>query len=299
MAAEMPDGSGFSAAFRAVRPRDADALRPAVPGDTRVPWGTLGAAFDHRIRQAFCDRGLPSGAVLEGMDLASAYAASTAARAAIVRVAEDLRDELSRLVAEEGTADRSRPMLLAADAEDRLCRVCYAMAWFEEVFRTGRLWPGTPLGDADGSLTMELLLAAVPGYAVADLMAQVKLAEEPLAALRVATPPRDVHAGPVFEGSTDVGGADADLVVGRTLLEIKATLTPSKQLARKDFWQLVGYPLLDYHDRFGIDAVALYLARFGRLYVWTVAEYMDLFGCHVPIEELRERCAALLRQRRR
>jgi hypothetical protein len=297
LATELPDGKGFSAAFRAIRPPDADAVRPLVPEGTRVPWGTLGAAIDHRIRYALSDRGLPTGAVALGMDEAPGHAATTSARTAIVLAADELRDELTRLVGEERTAERSQPILLSATAEDRLCRVCYAMTWFEEVFRTGRLWPGTPLGDADGGLTLEHLLAAVPEYAVADLVAQVKLAEYPLAALRASVPPAAVHIGPTFEGSRDVGGADADAIVGTTLLEIKSTLTPSKHLARKDFCQLIGYALLDYQNRYSIERIALYLARFGKLYTWTVAEYLGLFGSQNSMETLRAGCQGLLTAR--
>ena len=161
---ELPDVKAFSAAFRAVRPPDEIALRPVAPEGTRVQWGTLGAAIDHRVRQAFSDRGVPTGAVRQGMTDAVALASRTNKVGAIAETADDLTTELMRLVAQERTADRRRPILLAPDAEDRLCRVCYAMAWFEEVYRTKRLWQGTPLGDAGAGFNLEQMLAAIPSF---------------------------------------------------------------------------------------------------------------------------------------
>ena len=66
---------------------------------------------------------------------------------------------------------------------------------------------------------------------------------------------------PTFEGSRDVGGADADLVVNGTLIDIKTTVRPEI----KPDWirQLLGYVLLDYSVRHQIKAIGLYMARQG------------------------------------
>jgi hypothetical protein len=159
------------------------------------------------------------------------------------------------------------------------------MAWFEEVYRTGRLWPGTPLGDADSTLTTSQLLAAVPAYAVADLEAQVYLAADRLAGLRAAYPPDQVQVGPVFAGSRDVGGADADMIIGDLLLEVKASANAT--IKREDFYQVIGYVLLDYHDANQIERVGLYLARFGHPVMWNVPECLELLGARSDLAELR------------
>jgi hypothetical protein len=167
------------------------------------------------------------------------------------------------------------------------------MAWFEEARRSGRLWPGTPLGDAGPDLVFDQILAAVPDYAVADMAAQVQLADSALSALRAACPPGRVHAGPVFGGSPDVGGADADMIIGDLLVDTKALTAPSR-ISRRDFYQLIGYALLDYDDQFGIGRVGFYLSRFGRLITWPVAEYLTLLGSQRSLNDLRKRCAAAL-----
>lgn len=69
---------------------------------------------------------------------------------------------------------------------------------------------------------MQQLLAAVPGYAAADLGAQMRLAVGQLAGLRAASQADRVTPWPSFAGAADVGGADGDLIVGDLMLEIKS-----------------------------------------------------------------------------
>jgi hypothetical protein len=73
-------------------------------------------------------------------------------------------------------------------------------------------------------------------------------------------PRQAVTCGPVFTGSADIGGADADFILGGLLLDCKATITP-RNLGAAEINQLAGYLLLDYDDEFGIRQVGLYLSR--------------------------------------
>jgi hypothetical protein len=92
---------------------------------------------------------------------------------------------------------------------------------------------------------------------------------------------------PTFAGSMSVGGADADLIVNRTLIEVKTT----KQ-ARPDrdwIYQLVGYLLLDIEDRHGIERLAFYLGRVPALLDWDADELLaTLAGSAVDRGELRD-----------
>ena len=202
------------------------------------------------------------------------------------QAAGGLRAALADLVGSERPADRSRQIPLAGKAEERLLRICYALSWFEEVYRTGRLWPGTPLGGADRDLSVSELLAAVPAYAVWDLLAQVDLAGSRLAGLRSASEPGQVRAGEVFAGSRDVGGADADLIIGNLLLDVKASANAT--IKREDFYQVIGYVLLDYNAACHLGRVGLYLTRFGHLVTWTIPECLKLLGARRDLAELRE-----------
>lgn len=290
--AELPNVRDLSAAFRIVRPADGEAVRPAAPHGVTPAWGTIGAAIDHRLRYAFADHGRPSESVEAGIR-AAAHLAPGHAGDAIRLAGDELAEALHALIAREHPSDRTKPMLLADTPERELARICYVMTWFEEAFRSGRLWPGTPLGTASPTLTLGQMLAAVPGYAVDDMAEQMRLADSGLSALRAACSPDRVHDGPVFGGSQDVGGADADLIIGDLLLDIKALVTSSK-IGRRDFYQLIGYALLDYDDQFGIERLGFYLSRFGRLITWSVPEYLALLGSRYALPELRKRCAAAL-----
>ncbi len=205
---------------------------------------------------------------------------------AIESTANGLRVALADLISQDRPSDRAREIPLGAGAEECLLRICYALAWFEEVYRTGRIWPGTPLGDADSSLSALQLLAAVPAYAVADLEAQVHLAADRLASLRAACREGQVRLAPVFAGSDDVGGADADMIIGDLLLEVKARANAT--IMREDVYQAVGYALLDYHDAFQIRQAGLYLTRFGYLVTWRIAECLALLGARRDLAELRK-----------
>ena len=273
-------------------PDDAEALHPLVAAGARVAWGTLNAAIDHRLRYAFSDsRALPE-TVERG--IAGAFRiAAPGTGPALRQAGDDLSLLLSELISEEQPASRSRPLMLPTTSEAHFARLCYAMAWFEEVYRTRRLWPGTPLGDARPGFTVKDMLAAVPAYAVEDLVAQAEIASEALHELRAECPPAQVYAGPDFAGSPDVEGADADLIVGGLLIDTKGTVAPSR-LRKPEFYQLLGYALLDYDDEYRIGGLGFYLSRFGRLITWPVDEYLALLGSSRSLPSLRAACAAAL-----
>jgi hypothetical protein len=153
MAAEFPETRSLGAAFRAARPADSESVQPLVPARTRIPWGTLNAAIDHRLRYAFRDtEELPEtvSLVMRKVGLLTDPTSGTAIR----RAGLGLGDLLAELVRAHRPASRSQPLLLPRSVEADLTRLCYAVVWFEEVYRTGRLWPGTPLGDAGPGLTV-------------------------------------------------------------------------------------------------------------------------------------------------
>jgi hypothetical protein len=79
---------------------------------------------------------------------------------------------------------------------------------------------------------------------------------------------------PVFKASALVGGADADLIVDRTLIDIKTTKDPAVQ--REHLNQLIGYYVLATSGRdYAIDTLALYYSRFGELYALSVDDVIN------------------------
>jgi hypothetical protein len=172
-------------------------------------------------------------------------------------------------------------------SEEELTRLCFVAAFFEDVYRTGEVRRYSMLAAATPSTTLGSLVRAVPGYVVADIGQQMGLTETAFREFR-ALPRRAVTCGPSFAGSADIGGADADFILGGLLLDCKSTTMPGK-LGRDEIYQLAGYLLLDYRDEFGISRVGLYLSRQGATITWDAGEFLRLLGCASPLPELRER----------
>ncbi|MEU3401992.1 UvrD-helicase domain-containing protein [Streptomyces filamentosus] len=252
---------------------------PVQPMDERRPdWAALGHTIDYRLRL-----GLGGGlgdAVAHGVRLLGSQTPLDGAPAAPVRSA--LHTAGTRLLARV-RAHLDGSMLLV---EDDLTRLCHVAGYFEAVYRNGVfLRRHNLLAQADSATTLDDLTAAVPVYVLEDIAEQMQLAEEPFAPLR-QLPAAQRVCGPVFAGSTDLGGADADFITGGLLIDCKATTHPH-QIGTSQVQQLAGYLLLDYDDAYGIDRVGFYLSRQGGLITWSVPEFLRAMGARVPLPVLR------------
>ena len=188
-------------------------------------------------------------------------------------------------------------------APDELLRLCWAAGCLVEVFRVGGVAPGSPLSTvARGRVTVLLELA--PQAAVDELAELSALASTSLLpGLQTLAATGPTWPNPVFAGSTFMP-ADADLVVGHTLVEVKtvlgrkATGASGGRKAALDaitLYQLVGYVLHDYDNALAISSVALYQARYGHLAIWDLQDLLDqLAGRPVDLPELRKRWHDLL-----
>jgi hypothetical protein len=168
--------------------------------------------------------------------------------------------------------------------EELLCQWCYCLAIFEQLFRLGpgvyRVTPLATLRPGDG---VEALLALAGPLAVEDLRDLSWAFWDRHGALTE----KPGVMNPTFAGSSDVGGADADLIVDGCLLECKTTLKPS--LNREVIYQALGYVLLDYTDLYGITAVGTYFARQSFLRRWPLEELLQILtgSTGQPIAGLR------------
>ncbi|MDW8008482.1 MAG: hypothetical protein RMK67_02825 [Chloroflexota bacterium] len=239
------------------------------------PWSLVGTAADLRLRLAL--RAVPPVslvAVGEGGNVWTYWPGGDAIL---------FGDEMASLCERwEG-----RPYLRGlADHEEReLARLCLALAWFETYKRT---WRVPPEISAAGSMSEMLLATPYADVALDDLIDLERLFER----LRQEWPsPDEVVLGPTFDGSPDVGGADADAVIGRHLWDFKCTTAPGR--VGDAFWpyQLLGYVFLDYADRYRLESVGVYLVRQGTWFSWRVQELIRLLGGdpRLPLEEWRVR----------
>ena len=266
--------------------RKAETIRPNEP----VPWGTMGMAFDYRARYYF--RVTPSskliawtGALLYGDTTWFAEGLTgdivPIPSDLVVRFFAALDEALARMAQDGHLRD------LEQQDEELLARYCIVLALFEEMARpgAGQARISSPLMRHDAQSTVQDLLGIAEDHWVEDLCRLSRMFSHAF---------QDRLSGeailnPTFRGSVDIGGADADIIVGKCLMEFKATVKASIEKVR-GLYQLIGYLLLDYDDEFGIEKLGCYMARQGQTVEWPVA---DLFG-HLmdqkppPLQALRQ-----------
>jgi len=168
-----------------------------------------------------------------------------------------------------------------------MARLCYGLALLVEPMRN----PAALLGSRLMQLTEEAgpreLAALATAGEIADLIATRDLARETLVPALAGQPG---ESGPTFAGSKDLN-ADADLIVGGLLLDIKAGQggsTRTMSLSRGDLDQLLGYALLDYPDEYALGSVGHYLARYGALITWPLADLCaELAGNPIALPDAR------------
>lgn len=225
---------------------------PVPPAPGANP-GTVGTAFDYRLR----------------FDLGPVACAETVASHAPLLLAQAGQRDLVRLIGSffertDALAGRLRAHEVEVGDDDDLVltRACVALALLESVPRAD-YWAHLLPTPAD-------LDDLVPDAVVSDVRALHRSAKSAFASfigpIRAGT--ARYVANPTFAGSLAVGGADADLVVDDTLLELKTTKTLDGATLRSALLQLLGYALLDYDDHLGIRQVGVYFARQEYVRVW-------------------------------
>ena len=172
---------------------------------------------------------------------------------------------------------------------DRLAADCLFLGWYEEFARAG-LAINSPLFRLDETSTVEDLDYLIDRGWVADVDHVAELFEptfDEWSAYKIIF-------GPSFVGSRAIGGADGDLIVGDTLVEIKSSKSPT--LRRETMCQLAAYALLDYDDEYRIRNVGVYMARYGTTVSWPVNEYLSkLTGdAAATLEDERRRFEAVI-----
>jgi hypothetical protein len=221
--------------------------------------GTIGTAFDYRARLCWAPLDWTKTVAAGGM-----FQLIRTGHTELGLLLTAVGEELERVAPDRCGAGLER------DREERICRCCYVLALYEQFFRTAAAAASSPLLEVVNNASIEEVLALAPQAGVDDLAAMAALLCERLANL-VESP---AVLNPTFDGSVAIGGADADLVVDRMLLELKTT--KQDKFERVDHvCQLLGYALLDYSNEYEIDRVGVYLARRGVLVSWSIGELME------------------------
>lgn len=280
---------GMADRWRKRRPNDSLGTCVRAPDGVHPPYSILGQAIDHRLRFSMASAIEPTESVRQGMQIAMGPGSDAVKQ--WVRVVEALCGELAKLLQEHQPWNRDQPIGLPAAVEERLMRMCYVMSLFEALYRnpSAKLPESWMPGDG-GAVELDTLLNSVPDYCISDLTAQIRLAGNGLEVLRSLTTPQEVLHGPTFIGSPHVGGADADLIAGGTLIDIKSSSRASS-VGRAEFYQLLGYVLLDYDDAYGITHAGFYLSRYGACITWEVDRLLEALGAGAALGDLRHELA--------
>ncbi len=278
-------------------------LRPS--DDIRLPWATIGTAIDYRLRYYF--------AVTEPIDLVAVHGGMWRVGAGGPVIDLDLLDESpqrdfifydSEDIDASVSPERRPAALLAApfvdyltaltdgmspvgvrlrsDAESALCRACYVLALYDQLYRAGTEI-GSPLYTLPAQGTVDDLLKLASNDAVADMcrLSWAFFDSQPSLLAQEAV------LNPTFEGSHLVGGADADLIVDGCLIDIKATVNPLP-VKPLDLYQPVSYALIDFGDEYGVTSLGVYLARQTVLLRWPLEKYVwHLSEGQSSVESLR------------
>lgn len=262
---------------------------PRIAGATLAPWehALIGTAVDYRLRYSF--------AVTPARELVAAVGVSKLPRYLanesdggfeFFMTCHQFMDDI------DATATGLSPLgrRLDKDDEEILSRHCIVLALLEQVGRVG-LRPGSPLLNRPFASSTSQLLELGRVEWVDDVRDMAWLFHDQAARESLAGRPTILN--PTFAGSSDMSGADADLIVDGCLIEIKSTIQAS--LREPVLHQLLGYTLLDYADEFGIQSVGIYLARHGVLLRWTLQELLGKSADIRKLSGLRDRFRELLR----
>jgi hypothetical protein len=179
--------------------------------------------------------------------------------------------------------------LLGGTPED-LDRAAILMAWCEQVFRAGTRALDGSLGERLVKMFDGAELAASIDSSWLRYLAAIRLAAEPqvdawraqITAHRESRGADSYPPGasnfqrpfylpnPGFLGSSLVGGADGDWIIGDTLVDCKTDQAITTTGLREHLLQLIGYALLDLDDWYQIRKVAIWYPRFGLLKTWSL-----------------------------
>ncbi len=245
--------------------------------------GTIGTALDYRLRYYFRQFDSHETVAASGVSMLQGKSAM------LGRKFLDYQNELAARIAPFGR------QLNGAD-EVALNIGCVVLAWFEQVRRSASVSPEFQF--LLWRSTLDELLSEVPADVVQDVgQLSTTFASEAKDLFGMKT-----VLNPLFQGSVEIGGADADIIIGKTLFEFKCISKLNAPKLRDTILQLLGYVLLDYKDEYALSDLGIYFARQRFMWraplwklvlppktVWTIVKRIKKLDESVVKGELRKR----------
>lgn len=256
----LPETRGLATdANRALRGQATDCPVPRIPG---ADPGLVGTAVDYLLR-----------ACLQITSIEWTVASKAAQHLASHPHIGTKAIEIER----EAVADIKNLRPSSRELNDsewsELCIRCLVLARFEQFFRAG------PLNRAIFEAVIEPLSqctsledfvrSTLKAPTIRDLELLGRPAWDDSKNLRKTRP---LVLNPQFNLSVELGGADADLIARRRLIDWKAT-TRTSIVGRLELWQLAGYVLADTSDEHQIDEVGIAALRWRSTVSWGLEDF--------------------------
>ncbi len=234
------------------------------PGFKPKIYDLLATAIGYRIRYSFVITSVDELAESVGAWFFSYYWGDYPSRLHSEKPIKDFFDGL------DDTLEAIAPVKqrLKDEQEKLLARYCYVLALFEQLCRDINSYLYSPLLMPWRKQSVDELLGIPTDAEIDDLCAMSWLFYDRYhdrLSLRSVLSPTFKECGVVSE-------SDADLIVGRCLMEIKASIKP--KITSLLLWQLAGYLLLDDKDKYKIRSVGIYMARQGKLLQWPIVDFL-------------------------
>lgn len=233
--------------------------KTAVPPLPGVDAARAGTAVDFRTRIA-----------LGGFDPFDSAAALGIAQLPMYEDEVDNGPHRARVLTE--AFDVAVRLLRSSSDEADFDRAALVLAHCEQIYRGGAIALKGSVGEAcDRAADGRDFVIDVDESSMVDLRAlmesnvlQIEEWREWIAAGERFEP------NPVFSGARLVGGADADWLVGDTLIDCKAYASLTVTKLRAFLRQLLGYVMLDLDDALSIRRVGVWLPRQGLTRIWSL-----------------------------
>jgi hypothetical protein len=243
-----------------------------------------GAGFEHRIRYLLDNEPPLDLAARGSASLASGPGQTQDNRRRLQEVFDRFLDDHRARIAELRPATRT----LTDPDERKLAADCVVLGMLEQPVRVGDSRPPVLTRHLAGLHGPDDLLAVVPPAVIDDMVALSTVGIARLGPLREASDRVAVA------GSTHLDSANADMVIGDLLLELRISTRPA--LHREWLYQLLGAVLLDLADEFKIRTAGFYLPRQDALVTWPAEELVSTAAGNpaVTISRAREEFHDLL-----
>jgi hypothetical protein len=204
--------------------------------------GTIGAAVDYRLRYNFRPYDAHKTAAGIGVSMLPG---------GLGTLGRKFLDHQNELVARLNPAEHQ----LNEHDEAALNINCVVLALFEQIYRAGEIFP--PLD----SLSKRAKIADLIEIVQPDMVQDISQLSTAFASDAKGLFKLNAILNPKFQGSSDVGGADADIIVDKTIIDFKCTSKVDATALRNAALQLLGYVLLDYDGEYGVSDLMVYLPR--------------------------------------